>query len=233
MKKFRILSLGAGVQSTTIALRIAAGKLPGVDAAIFADTGEEPAPVYEHLNWLVKEVSHSFPVMIRQKGSRLGDDLLKGENGHGGRFASIPAFTKDPNTKDTGVLRRQCTKEKKLEVIDRTIRREILGLKPRQHIPADVQIEQVIGLSAEESRRVLRVRDSMAGTKFVPDFPLWNTFETRANCKQELESTCPHEVMQSACTFCPFRKNQGWRNLKERDPAGCRPIRSSFLCAVA
>jgi hypothetical protein len=34
----RVLSLGAGVQSTTLALMAAEGKLPGLDAAIFADT---------------------------------------------------------------------------------------------------------------------------------------------------------------------------------------------------
>ena len=42
----RILSLGAGVQSSTLALMIAHGELPMVDHAIFADTGAEPAGVY-------------------------------------------------------------------------------------------------------------------------------------------------------------------------------------------
>jgi hypothetical protein len=37
----RILSLGAGVQSSTLALMIARGDLPMVDCAIFADTGAE------------------------------------------------------------------------------------------------------------------------------------------------------------------------------------------------
>jgi hypothetical protein len=35
----RILSLGAGVQSSTLALMINKGEVPMVDAAIFADTG--------------------------------------------------------------------------------------------------------------------------------------------------------------------------------------------------
>lgn len=35
----RILSLGAGVQSSTLALMIAAGGVAPIDAAIFADTG--------------------------------------------------------------------------------------------------------------------------------------------------------------------------------------------------
>tara|TARA_R110001606_G_scaffold340650_1_gene488896 strand:- start:353 stop:583 length:231 start_codon:yes stop_codon:yes gene_type:complete len=57
----RILSLGAGVQSSTLALMIEKGLVPMIDAAIFADTGAEPKKVYEWLNWLEKQVS--FPVL--------------------------------------------------------------------------------------------------------------------------------------------------------------------------
>ena len=46
--RLRIISLGAGVQSTTMALMAARGMIPGglPDCAIFADTGAEPASVY-------------------------------------------------------------------------------------------------------------------------------------------------------------------------------------------
>ena len=52
----RILSLGAGVQSSTLALMIAHGELPPVTAAVFADTQWEPRKVYEWLDWLETEV---------------------------------------------------------------------------------------------------------------------------------------------------------------------------------
>ena len=47
--KLRILSLGAGVQSTTLALMIEKGEIPMVDCAIFSDVGAEPKLVYKHL----------------------------------------------------------------------------------------------------------------------------------------------------------------------------------------
>jgi hypothetical protein len=48
-----ILSLGAGVQSSTLALMAAAGEVtPMPTAAIFADTQDEPASVYRWLDWL-------------------------------------------------------------------------------------------------------------------------------------------------------------------------------------
>jgi hypothetical protein len=49
-----VLLLGAGVQSTAIYLLMREGtvKVPESLVAIFADTQEEPSPVYTHLEWL-------------------------------------------------------------------------------------------------------------------------------------------------------------------------------------
>ncbi len=52
--RLRVLSLGAGVQSTTLALMAAHGEVgPMPDCAVFADTGWEPRAVYDHLAWLM------------------------------------------------------------------------------------------------------------------------------------------------------------------------------------
>ena len=76
MKTLRILSLGAGVQSSTLALMIEKGEVPMVDGAIFSDTMGEPTAVYEWLNWLKKQLS--FPVYVVSKGSLIED--LKSSN---------------------------------------------------------------------------------------------------------------------------------------------------------
>src|SRR5436305_1172776 len=61
--RLRVLSLGAGVQSTTIALMAAHGEItPMPDCAIFADTGAEPAQVYDHFRWLTGPNVLPFPV---------------------------------------------------------------------------------------------------------------------------------------------------------------------------
>lgn len=67
--RLRVLSLGAGVQSTTLALMAAHGEIgPMPDCAIFADTGWEPAAVYEHLAWLRSPNVLPFPVHIISGG---------------------------------------------------------------------------------------------------------------------------------------------------------------------
>ena len=49
-----ILSLGAGVQSSTLLLMSLYGEIPPLDYVIFADTGWEPTAVYKHLEKLKK-----------------------------------------------------------------------------------------------------------------------------------------------------------------------------------
>jgi hypothetical protein len=78
-----------------------------LDAAIFADTGEEPEAVYRHLEWL--QSLNGPPILVRSVG-RLGDDLVNGRNSTGGRFASIPAFTTKDEGGTVGITRRQCSK---------------------------------------------------------------------------------------------------------------------------
>lgn len=68
--RLRVLSLGAGVQSTTLTLMAAHGIVgPMPDLAIFADTGWEPASVYEHLRWLMSPNVLPFPVHIVSAGN--------------------------------------------------------------------------------------------------------------------------------------------------------------------
>ena len=52
LKKLRVLSLGAGVQSSALALMIQKGEVPMVDCAIFSDVGAEPKNVYDWLKYL-------------------------------------------------------------------------------------------------------------------------------------------------------------------------------------
>ena len=70
-----VISLGAGVQSSVMALMAARGELePTVDACIFADTGGEPESVYSFLSYLEEELP--FPVYrVKHK-----EGLTKGIN---------------------------------------------------------------------------------------------------------------------------------------------------------
>jgi len=123
----RFLSLGAGVQSSTLALMIAHGELEPVEAAIFADTGWEPRKVYEWLDWLEKQLP--FPVHRVQRGN-LREDTLDRCNTAGQPFAAIPWHIQMANG-DRAMGRRQCTMEYKINPLSKKAR-ELVGLAPRQ-----------------------------------------------------------------------------------------------------
>lgn len=218
MREFHILNLGAGVQSTALYLlsREPDAKVR-FDLAIFADTGEEPAAVTRHLEHLQ---SLGDPVIWVRSAGRLGDDLINGRISTGQRFVSIPCFTKSAEGK-VGMVRRQCTAEYKIEVVNRAIRRELLGLKPRQRIPKDVVIHQYFGISTDEAARAERAKKRFAGIKHtVPHWPLIEMGWSRKDCLAYLKGKLPHETPKSSCVFCPYRTNQSWAALKATDPDG-------------
>ena len=203
-------------------------------AAVFADTQDEPGAVYRHLDWLMAKVK-TFPILVRTRG-RLSDDLMRGENSTGQRFASIPAYTMAVDAEREGRTRRQCSKEYKIEVIDRTIRQEILGLAPKARVPKAVQVIQYVGISRDEAGRSVRLLRAKVPKKWKEQaerwdygrlieffnnrnwafrFPLIDMFATRANCLEFLKGRVPHKTPRSACVFCPFHDDIEWAAVKE------------------
>jgi len=227
MPEHHFLNLGAGVQSTALYLMSIDGdepEVPKFDAAIFADTQEEPDEVYRHLEWLE---SQGGPPIIRTTAGKLGDALDRGDRVDGTRrsddrhFIAIPAFTKHPQTGQLGSITRQCTKDFKVIPIEKWIRTHV-GALPGRPVPKDIIIHQYMGLSFDEPKRVIRVKERFMAkpSNWKVHFPLWEMQFDRGDCKSYLRERMPYEVPRSACVFCPFKRDDEWRRLKESDPAG-------------
>lgn len=198
----RILSLGAGVQSSTLALMAEHGEIEKPDYAIFADTGWEPKHCYDWLDWL--ETQLSYPVIRVQKGN-IRDDLLETLSS-AKRFASIPFFV------DGGLGRRQCTNEYKIQPLQKKCR-ELLGYKPRQRIPIN-SIEMLIGISLDEHQRMKPSREKW----IVNRWPLIELNMTRSDCLQWMSKHGYPQPPKSSCIGCPFHSNAHWRDMKKNTP---------------
>lgn len=205
MKRLRIISLGAGVQSTTMALMAARGELGEMpDGAIFADTGWEPVAVYQHLDRLRRALP--FPVFDVRAGD-LRADQIDGVNTTRRRFAAVPWFILSPKGK-RGMGRRQCTKEYKLRPIQRKIVELLGGCRPKGGA------EMWIGISLDEAlrRRVSRVQ-------YIENrWPLLELGMMRRACIAWLADhgwTAP----KSACVGCPFHSDERWREMRATSPA--------------
>jgi len=206
-----VLSLGAGVQSTTMALMAAHGEIkPMPDAAIFADTQWEPAAVREHLNWLATGNVLPFPVHVVTAGN-IRDGIIARRNTTGGRYAAIPWYTVAPDGKP-GMNRRQCTSEYKLSPIAREIRR-VLGKSPSDYIaPGTVTV--MIGISIDEAIRMKPARQ-----KYMRNvWPLIDRRMSRRDCIRWLELHEYPVPPKSACIGCPFHNNAYWRDMRDNRP---------------
>ena len=106
--RLRVLSLGAGVQSTTVALMGVHKEIPHMDHAIFSDTGWEPQSVYDHLQWLKPILEKNGTQVHIVSAGNLRKDAL-GENPDITRVASMPIFVKNPDGKTTRVGRFETT----------------------------------------------------------------------------------------------------------------------------
>jgi hypothetical protein len=210
-RPLRILSLGAGVQSSTIALMSARGDLPALDYAIFADTGWEPARVYSWLDWL--ETQLPFPLIrARRPGPDLGQRAIEIATQPVTRTASPPWYTRDLSGK-LQMLPLQCSKEYKTRVVYAAVR-QILGIAPRQRGPSEPVVDVWIGISTDEAHRM-----KPAEPRYIRNvWPLIDAGISRRDCLRWMEVRQMPQPPKSSCIFCPLRDNEAWRRMRADQP---------------
>ena len=191
-----IISLGAGVQSSTMALMAMQGEIkPMPDAAIFADTQHEPEAVYAWLEWLKEQLP--FPVREVSKGDLLADATkLKNKKNTGEIYSEtmIPFFTTHPVTGErTAVLRRQCTANYKIIPIIKELRR-LVAVKRGEK---EVMVVEWLGISLDEMRRMKPSREPWIEHRW----PLIEKRLTRQGCREWMQANGYPEPPRSACTF--------------------------------
>jgi hypothetical protein len=219
-----VLMLGAGVQSSALLLLAERGDIPKPDMAIFSDTQWEPPEVYEHLEWLCRMVK-TIPIIKVTKGDIRADGIASRVRDTK-RWASMPLFTKSPEG-DIGSLRRQCTKEYKIDPIDKYIRRELFGLKHGQWMPREVVVRKWFGITSDEAQRITDSKVKWASHLYPfcnhPD-TYFDLNWTRHNCQIWLEENYKFQkVPRSACLGCPFHSDKEWLEIK-KNPASWKDV---------
>lgn len=196
-----IISLGAGVQSSTMALMAAERQIgPMPDAAIFADTGAEPQAVYDWAEWLEKKLP--FPVYTVKYGD-LEADSLDQSKGYTRRL--LPLFLEAG-----GFLGRSCTAEYKVRPIRKKVK-ELCGIKGK--FPKHTVVTQWLGISLDEIQRMKQQTEAWQAFRH----PLIEMRMTRWDCLQWMTAHGYPKPPRSACYFCPFHSNEEWRKLSPED----------------
>ena len=187
----KIISLGWGTQSFTLAAMAALGEIEPVDFAIHADITHERTATYEF--------AEKWTPWLEERGVKVVtvSDAPKGQiDTWGGLF--IPGYTICDNV--YGQLRRQCTQRWKIA----PIRREIQRLRNRQ------PVEQWLGITTDE---VQRMKHSNA--KYITHrWPLVEMRMSRWDCIKWLGDRGLGVPVRSACVFCPYHSRAEWRDIR-------------------
>ena len=210
--KARVLSFGAGVQSSTLLMMSDLGELAEkVDAAIFADTQWEPPAIYDHIAWVTEQVT--IPVhVVTTTDLRAKTKAREGYSGHPASL-DIPAFVLGVDGKK-GMVQRQCTSNYKIRPIRRKVR-EILGLGIRNRLPAGQVVEQWLGISTDEAHRV---RDSDVQW-IINRYPLIEAGMSRSDCLDWWSERYPDRpLVKSSCMGCPYQSSRRWVDTKRQYP---------------
>ena len=249
----RVISLGWGVQSFTLAAMSALGILPPVDAAVHADTGHERRETYEFAErwtpWLeergVRVVTVSDPIIpyvFNAKGvfipaltARDRDVWVEGGewDEQSGDEVWIPDGSRilahrkgDPS----GMLRRSCTHRWKIAPIRRWLQSE------RDKQP----VEQWLGITLDEIERMR----ADSGVKYITNaYPFIESLDrpwTRGMVLRWLKENDIEIPVKSSCIFCPYHDRATWREIKLSDngdwekalevDAAIRNNRPGYLC---
>ncbi len=197
------MSFGGGVQSTALAY-LAMERHPELMRVVrslpthflFADTGDEPRAVYEHVQ-KIKALLRANGLQFRtvRNKKRLSDSIRAGR-------LEIPLWV-ESSTKSRAPLRRACTANWKVQPLDASAR---AIFRPKASKP----LGQWLGISVDEAQRVRISQEPWR--HFI--YPLILMGWSRKDCVSYLASKGV-EAPKSACTFCPFRSNELWKSLPD------------------
>lgn len=206
----KILSCGAGQQSTALALMSCdnvrnPGKFPLVpiyDAILFCDLGGEREWVYRQVDFLENQCAEAGIPFYILREKNLKQDYMQnyGKN----RVVTIPFWSVDENGKK-GKMTRHCTIDYKIVQMQNFVRWELLGYRKGQRTkPEDIQAHEMhIGFTAEERQRIFDSKHKL----FVNKFPMVEMGLTRADNYAYVREAWGLETKGSACLFCPFHTN--------------------------
>jgi hypothetical protein len=243
-KPMRILSLGAGVQSSTLALMMKHGEVETVEHAIFADTGDEPKSVYDWLAWLTTQLP--FPVhIVCKSGLTLSQEMLRlrerklpelvcvlcdvprrfhSELACDGRRQLADQFelrtTRWARTAIPAFVRNpngskgMTFRQCTTQYKIEPIQKAVRRLAGIKRGQKTIGVHQQIGISLDEAQRM---KDSR-----VPwiknEYPLVDAGIARSDCLAWMAVKGYPTPPRSACVFCPYHHDTEWLRLKNQEP---------------
>lgn len=216
-----ILSCGAGMQSTALALMSCENAIsrkpvhpavPVYDAVVYCDLGFEPPWVQKQADF-IRRSCQSAGIPFKVIDAPLYTDFMR--NFGLRRTISIPWWTVRADG-HKAKMPRYCTIDYKINAIAKYLRWDLLGYKKGQRLrERDKKTHFMhIGFSVEEKKRCRASTNPLYHNRF----PLVEMGYRRSDSYAYILEVWGLETRASACTFCPFHRNHFFQYLKEHVP---------------
>tara|TARA_B100001123_G_C15069261_1_gene930911 strand:+ start:117 stop:926 length:810 start_codon:yes stop_codon:yes gene_type:complete len=204
----RVISYGGGVQSTALVVLATQGKIGQVDAALFANVGddsEHPETVRYVRDLMVPwAADRGLPVHELHRQKRTGEvetlygRLVKNDS------RSLPIPVRMPNGAPG---RRGCTDDFKVSVVTKWLKANGASKSNKANV--------LIGFSTDEAHRV---NNQSERDYELLQHPLLDLRLNREDCKRVIERAGLPVPPKSACYFCPFHRPAQWARMRRDEP---------------
>ena len=205
----RVISYGGGVQSTAMCVLAIEGKMAPVDAALFANVGddsEHPATlVYVRDVAMPYFAGHGLSIHELHKRNKDGQiiTLMARLTKAGSRSLPIPVRMSETGAPGT----RSCTHDHKIAVVAKWLRERGATRKNKAEV--------CIGISWDEIQR-------LGNKKLKPyetvTYPLIDLRLTRTDCQRIIKRAGLPLPPKSSCYFCPFHRPSAWARMRRDEP---------------
>lgn len=202
----RTISYGGGVQSSALCVLATQGKLGHVDAALFANVGDDS----EHPDTLryVREIMIPWAA---ERGLEV-HEVHKTKNGRqetlwGRLTAPTATATTIPVRGETGAPQaRHCTVDFKIK--------PVAAWHKARGATADNKATVLIGISTDEYHRATTKSEPWQ----VKEYPLIDLGLNRADCAAIIKDAGLPVPRKSSCFFCPWHSAQSWAEMRRDEP---------------
>jgi hypothetical protein len=198
----RVISYGGGVQSTAMIVLATQGRIPDVDACLFANVGDDSehpltlcyvrevmTPWATERGLPVHELRHHRWTVYRKATETLGGVIpIRGENG--------------------APMKRGCTQDFKVQVMERWLK--------ERGATVDDPAESCIGISTDEYQRA--GKPARPGSVQVRRYPLLELGISRDDCVTLIRAAGLPVPPKSSCWFCPFHRPHVWAEMRRDEP---------------
>lgn len=209
---YRVISLGLGTQSSALYAMAARGEIEA-DIAVFADTQNEPADVYEYRDELTAKFGSEIPLITITRGNLAQDIMDAIDRDKSFRFPPMfmSADTFDGDRKIVLLTQRQCTVDYKIQLVKKAARKHFGGHPGGR---PDYDLEMLLGITTDEASRM---KPSPIGyIRHV--YPLIDMDMHREDTTRYLTEAGLPPPPKSACYQCAFKSDALWMGLKHNDP---------------